>query len=445
MNVVSNSQATLRATGPAANLAGLPVAAFRVSAIVTRTGASALNYGISDGANYIPVYSAPESSALTHSGVLELDNAANQVRFSGDGADGNWVSLDTLGNDRFFEVQMLVGGTGDATFELTGLETCISACDDTNPCTVDSCDSVSGCAHVPDDALCDDGNACTTDTCHPTLGCQQSQANDATDCDDGDPCTQDACLDGTCSGSGSCPISCQQHGQANPESASALVTIDPDGPGGSSAFETRCEHGLAGGGWTQIMTIAQDGQDTWTWNNKEFFDSDQATFGTAGVNGDFKSEAMHQVAMTDLLFVHGPSNTWAEYADVGSGTSFQAYVTSLGADNACYSAGAGHPLTEGTLTVAGTLCDTSLYFNPYDHDGVCPPTGLANNAWGPAWSGAFNEACPLDDPGRSALGPDEAIPDQEGALGFAFLLDGTVGDGPDDGSNHIKVYVRSGL
>jgi CSLREA domain-containing protein len=52
-------------------------------------------------------------------------------------------------------------------FELEGHAICVPAdCDDGNPCTDDSCDSVSGCVHANNTASCDDNNACTAgDTC----------------------------------------------------------------------------------------------------------------------------------------------------------------------------------------------------------------------------------------------------------------------------------------
>jgi hypothetical protein len=102
-----------------------------------------------------------------------------------------------------------------------------TGCDDSNPCTVDSCDSKTGkCAFdgskasgVPcndDDVcsekdsctngackgsakVCDDGNACTTDSCDAKQGCSSASSNAA--CDDGDACTQnDACAGNVCKG-----------------------------------------------------------------------------------------------------------------------------------------------------------------------------------------------------------------------------------------------------
>jgi len=111
----------------------------------------------------------------------------------------------------------------------TGIETCVNGacqpgtplgCDDGNPCTADSCNPASGCAHVsvtgscsdgnactngdacangtcvPGAALaCGDGNPCTQDTCNPSSGC--IHANDPAACDDANPCTNDLCSPGT--------------------------------------------------------------------------------------------------------------------------------------------------------------------------------------------------------------------------------------------------------
>ncbi len=45
------------------------------------------------------------------------------------------------------------------------------SCDDNVACTVDTCDLINGCLHVPNDSLCDDGNLCNgAETCSP-IGC----------------------------------------------------------------------------------------------------------------------------------------------------------------------------------------------------------------------------------------------------------------------------------
>ncbi len=67
--------------------------------------------------------------------------------------------------------------------------TAAADCDDSDPCTEDSCDADEGkCAHEA--KSCDDDDKCTTDSCDAATG---DCANDAKTCDDGDPCTVDSC------------------------------------------------------------------------------------------------------------------------------------------------------------------------------------------------------------------------------------------------------------
>ncbi len=63
-------------------------------------------------------------------------------------------------------------------------------CDDTNPCTTDSCDPKTGCIFAPSSAACSDGNACTVgDVCKDSA----CASGPITQCDDENPCTDDAC------------------------------------------------------------------------------------------------------------------------------------------------------------------------------------------------------------------------------------------------------------
>jgi|GEM_PF-897562 len=117
-----------------------------------------------------------------------------------------------------------------------------SDCDDSLPCTTDTCDSASGaCVFTPVDgtcaidfgcwfqgevnpdnacqrcdpaapgswsvATCDDGNDCTTDSCDPLSGCQTAPVSNGVPCDDGDPCTtNETCQDGACAGTCECTL-----------------------------------------------------------------------------------------------------------------------------------------------------------------------------------------------------------------------------------------------
>ncbi len=100
-------------------------------------------------------------------------------------------------------------------------------CDDSNPCTADSCDMAGGCKHVDEadgttcaDADecngnevcmggacgagtpldCDDQNDCTVDVCEVAAGCMHASSSQGTPCDDGDACT----TPDTCDGNGAC-------------------------------------------------------------------------------------------------------------------------------------------------------------------------------------------------------------------------------------------------
>lgn len=100
------------------------------------------------------------------------------------------------------------------------------SCEDGNPCTYTTCDTLSGCSSTnlagsgcedgdlctvfdecSEDGLClpgapptcDDGNACTTDSCEPSVGCVFTPVQ--MPCDDGNPCTEsDHCEQGYCVG-----------------------------------------------------------------------------------------------------------------------------------------------------------------------------------------------------------------------------------------------------
>lgn len=75
-------------------------------------------------------------------------------------------------------------------------------CDDNNLCTKNDVCSQGACSGTPID--CDDDNVCTNDSCNPETGCVYTP--NTVQCDDNDPCTiDDTCLDGVCSGT---PMDC---------------------------------------------------------------------------------------------------------------------------------------------------------------------------------------------------------------------------------------------
>lgn len=130
-----------------------------------------------------------------------------------------------------FDAKVAVGcddGSVCTTADQCNAGTCVGTaknCDDTNPCTWDSCDKATGCIAMSKDASpcddndactegdaclnsackgapvnCDDKNPCTKDSCHKTESCKHV-ITDGASCDDGKSCTeQDACKQAVCEG-----------------------------------------------------------------------------------------------------------------------------------------------------------------------------------------------------------------------------------------------------
>jgi hypothetical protein len=139
-----------------------------------------------------------------------------------------------------------------------GLETCQSGacsaaapnlCNDQNACTTDSCDPVAGCRHVAvaDGTSCSDGNVCTgtevcqggaclpgvpldcndsdpctADTCDGVTGCGHAAVANGTPCPDGDPCNgTETCQGGACAAA--TPSTCDDNNPCTTDSCVAGV------------------------------------------------------------------------------------------------------------------------------------------------------------------------------------------------------------------------------
>lgn len=73
-------------------------------------------------------------------------------------------------------------------------------CDDSNACTLDTCDPVAGCVHYDASAVCNEGeeDPCRIPSCDPELGCVFEFAPDETPCGPSNCTTSHICIAGTC-------------------------------------------------------------------------------------------------------------------------------------------------------------------------------------------------------------------------------------------------------
>jgi cytochrome c peroxidase len=158
-----------------------------------------------------------------------------------------------------------------------GVDTSLVDCDDGNICTDDSCDAFAGCTNSNNAIGCSDGNACTTgDTCNaavcvggPPPACDDSNVCTAdlcdssvgcvslpksVSCDDADPCTiDDFCINGACAGS--TPPDCSDGDVCTDDScvsaAGGCVNLPNSAPcddGDACTTNDTCQDGVCEGG-----------------------------------------------------------------------------------------------------------------------------------------------------------------------------------------------------
>ena len=105
-------------------------------------------------------------------------------------------------------------------------------CNDGNPCTDDACDAATGCKHVANTATCNDNNACTGGDWCSDMQCKPGAK---VVCDDGDPCTNETC--DSLKGCKSVPI-------PDPCDPGNPCIANPSGPGCKCTADDKCASGF---------------------------------------------------------------------------------------------------------------------------------------------------------------------------------------------------------
>lgn len=300
-----------------------------------------------------------------------------------------------------------------------------------------------------------------TDTSSSSIGSSTvASTTDPTSGSSGDSSTAgDEMTEGSSTSGEELPVlaSCSDLLAFSPGLADGIYIIDPDGPGAINGLEVYCDMTRDGGGWTLVMVSSDDGTPTWSFANADLMTGNETTLGDVrDRNRDFKSIAMHRVPFSALMFAHEPSGIWAVYEVPSNGMDLGSFMGSLPSPH-CDAAlpGNGIPLTAGTLTVEGDLCDTDLYFHVADWDGgavtaCADPLRPFNNAtFGPLWNRAANGGCPFDDPVDASLGPSiqcvdcnpgEGMLERQG-VGFGLAIGANTGM-PTMAENYMHVLVR---
>jgi len=184
-------------------------------------------------------------------------------------SDNNPCTIDCNPATGCVHVAVTDGATCDDGDECTRADTCVGGtcqpgelrtCNDGNDCTADSCDPATGCIHTDlttgtgcsDNNLCtegdvcirgrciggapagcDDLNPCTVDSCDPLIGCQHLPVTNGISCAGTSPCTAlDLCSNGVC-----VPRGAQLCNDSNP---CTTDTCTPMGPLGSQTAD--CTH-----------------------------------------------------------------------------------------------------------------------------------------------------------------------------------------------------------
>lgn len=174
---------------------------------------------------------------------------------------------------------------------------------------------------------------------------------------------------------------------ANPTSATGTYTIDPDGPGGSAPFTTRCEMTSDGGGWTllapgYLSTLASA-------SRKYLFRCEGQCTGAVALSSahnDAWYESPATLAVWSWSTPAQVAGTW-RYGGAGVATSSFSCVAPFGGDVGYFGVYCEKPVPGGRVLPWPAIGFTS--------DATAAETGLCQDYPGifGTWASGQNNAC----------------------------------------------------
>ena len=323
--------------------------------------------------------------------------------------DGNVADGDGCGADCVLE------SCGDG--KIQGME----ACDDGNADDTDACLATCVAASCGDGVVqagvetCDDGNMSEADAC--TTLCKAPACDDKiksggeTDVDCGGMTCPKCAVDKACAaasdcGTGFCSANkcqvaptCAAIKMQNPQAASGVYTIDPDGNGGKPGFDTVCNMTIDGGGWALVLNLdTSDGHVMW-WGNTKWNDgTTKGTVMTALTEDHVNAGWNDYGGAKDLLLVVHTEGTVVGWKSFAKTTTETMRTHLMGNDNTLI--GSSVKASDTAMVWAGerlVRLSTTLYANHcVQTNGQCT-TGAAGSPDGDRIGS--NESTPQDNLG----------------------------------------------